>query len=343
VCARLRAAGLPLEPLLQKAGLSIEQIDDPDRSLTVRSQIKLLKIAAEALDDDLLGFHLARDFELREVGLLYYVLVSSSSFTDALANAQRYTGIVNEGVTLSFRTDRAAVIELNYVGVERESDRQQIEFWIGAIVRLCRQMTGTRIAPLDIKVRHVRDGMPEELRAFLGCDVTFGATTDEIVLPKHVNSLPIVATDQYLNNILVKYAEDALQRRAATQVSLRSRVEKAIALLLPHGRAKAATVARELGMSHRALARSLAAEETSFSRIMDQYRDELARAYLTHDNLPISQVAWLLGYQEVSAFTHAFRRWCGMTPGQWRARQDSYRPSPAAEMRRAGLGGARGR
>ena len=117
-CARLRSAGLQPEPLLRKAGLRVEQIDRDDGSLEVRSQIRFLQIAAEALEDNLLGFHLARDFNLRDIGLLYYVLNSSSSFADALANAKRYTGIVNDGTIsatgwISRRSSRSTMSALN--------------------------------------------------------------------------------------------------------------------------------------------------------------------------------------------------------------------------------------
>ncbi|MFT4115543.1 AraC family transcriptional regulator ligand-binding domain-containing protein [Bradyrhizobium sp.] len=315
-CAKLRNAGLPLEPLLRKAGLSIEQIDR--ESIEVRRQIKLVQVAAEALDDNLLGFHLARDFDLREVGLLYYVLASSNSFSDALVSAQRYTTIVNDGVRLGYRTGLSMTITLDYVGVERTSDRHQIEFWLVAMIRMCRQMTETRIAPLELKLQHFRDGTPPEFRALFGCDVAFGASKDEIVLPNQTKSLPIVGSDRHLHQLLVKYAEELLARRTAPRTNLRSRVEAVIAPLLPHGRANVSTVAQQLGMSARTLARELAADGESFSQIMDDYRGELAKAYLAHSNLSVSQVAWLLGYQEVSTLTHAFRRWFGMTPRQWR-------------------------
>ena len=72
-------------------------------------------------------------------------------------------------------------------------------------------------------------------------------------------------------------------------------------------------------MSHRTLARLLSAERLTFSTVLDQYRADLAKAYLTHRDLPISQIAWLLGYHEVSAFTHAVKRWTGVTPRQLRA------------------------
>ncbi|WP_065751919.1 helix-turn-helix transcriptional regulator [Bradyrhizobium paxllaeri] len=76
-------------------------------------------------------------------------------------------------------------------------------------------------------------------------------------------------------------------------------------------------------MSRRTLARALAAEGLTFSALLDQYRMDLAKAYLTHGELTISQIAWLLGYREVSTFTHAFKRWTGTTPRQLRSRKPS--------------------
>jgi AraC-like DNA-binding protein len=317
-CARLRAAGLPQAPLLEKAGLTADEVEDPSRRIEVSAQAKFLKVAADALQDDLLGFHLSQDFDLRETGLLYYILSSSDSFTDAMSNGERYTRIVNEGIEIKFEATRAA-ITIDCAGVERLSDRHQFEFWLFSIVRMCRQVTGTRLAPRQFSLRHCREATPPECRAFLGCEVTYGANVDEVVLPAQVNKLPIVGADRYLNEILVQYAEEALVSRTPERTGLRSKVEHAIGPLLPHGKAKASTVAKELGVSHRTLARSLAGDGLTFSAILDQNKADLAKSYLTHGDLSISQIAWLLGYREVSTFTHAFKRWHGITPTELRA------------------------
>jgi hypothetical protein len=79
----LGEAGIELAPLLARAGLTRQQVDDDHARISVRSQIRLLELAADAIQDELLGFHLARDFELRETGLLYYVLASSEKLGDS--------------------------------------------------------------------------------------------------------------------------------------------------------------------------------------------------------------------------------------------------------------------
>ncbi|MBT1513531.1 helix-turn-helix transcriptional regulator [Bradyrhizobium sp. SRL28] len=318
-CAKLLAAGIPLAPLLSRAGLKAEQIDDPVARIEVKAQVQLLDIAAEQLKDDLFGFRMATDFELRKIGLPYYIFSTSNTLADALSDAERYTRLANDGIQLRISLDRAIAIALDCVGVELGSSPHQMEFWLFAVVRICRQLTETRLAPLQLKVRHRRGAPPPEFRTFLGCDVEFASDANEIIFPKSVSSLPISGADCYLHELLVRYAEDTLADQAPAKASVRSRAEKAIAPLLPHGKASVATIARELGMSRRTLARALAAEGLTFSALLDQYRVNLAKAYLTHGDLAISQIAWLLGYREVSAFTHAFKRWTGITPRQSRA------------------------
>ena len=91
--------------------------------------------------------------------------------------------------------------------------------------------------------------------------------------------------------------------------------------LLPHGKAKLDEIARKLGVSQRTLARRLAAERLTFSAVLESLKMDLAERYLADEGLSISQVAWLLGYREVSSFTHAFKRWTGKTPRKVRSRR----------------------
>ena len=319
VCARVRKAKIPLSPLLAKAGLTIEQIDDDSCRLKASSQVKFLGLAAEALRDDFLGLHVSRDFDLRRTGLFYYVLASSENMSDALKKAERYSRIVNEGILLRCRTTKEVVITLDYIGIERRLDKHQIEFWLVSLVRLCRQLANRRFVPSRVKLVHYRNKTPAELRSLLGCEIEFGANADEITFPASFKLVRLGSADNHLNQLLINYCEEALAHRRAGNNTLRSRVEKAIATLLPHGKARAPAVAHSLGMSTRTLTRRLASEGLTFSCILEEQKIDLAGHYLRESGLPVSQIGWLLGYQETSAFTHAFKRWTGVTPTQSRS------------------------
>ena len=150
--AQTAAAGIDVGPLLKKAGLTPQQIDDPTVRLNVRDQITFLNLAADALQDDLLGFHLAQPPDLREIGLLYYVSASSDTLAQALRRAARYSTIVNEGVCLKYVNDKDATIAFRYVGVSRHLDRHQMEFFATTVVRVCRKLTGQHVFPTRMRL-----------------------------------------------------------------------------------------------------------------------------------------------------------------------------------------------
>src|SRR6478609_3988629 len=154
--ARLQSAGIPVMPLLKRVGLTPEVIADPEERLSVRSQVALLDEAAIALNDDCLGFALARDFDPRELGLLYYVMASSQTLGDALKRVARYSQTTNEALVVGYREGNRLIISLGYSGVPRHSDRHQIEFCMFAVLRICRVLTERNLVPQDFSIAHHR-------------------------------------------------------------------------------------------------------------------------------------------------------------------------------------------
>jgi len=142
---------------------------------------------------------------------------------------------------------------------------------------------------------------------------------ERFVLNANARELSLIQADPYLNNLLLKYCGGAKTDRRGNVSQLRTRVENAISSLLPHGRVVVDDVARSLGMSKRTLARRLSDEGLNFTEVLQQLRRNLAVRYLDDPKLHISKIAWLLGFAEVSAFTHAFKRWTGKTPSRMRA------------------------
>jgi AraC-like DNA-binding protein len=317
---RLREAGIVLKPLLRSAGLSAIQINNKDVRIGVASQIRFLELAAKALNDAVLGFRLARDADLRRVGLLYYVAASSETLGDALERVERYSSIANAGVVLKCLEARNFTIALRYAGVARHSNRQQMECLVTTVIRFCRASTDLRLNPIAVRFVHRRLPKSSELEKFFGCPIDFGADTDRIIFDKKAKQLRLVAADPHLNEMLLHYCEQALAYRRSREGPLQITIENAITPLLPHGKAQFGAVAQTLGVSSRTLARRLAAEGLSFGEIVSQLRSDLATHYLSDPNLPISEIAWLVGYQGVSAFSHGYKRWTGMNPKKMRGK-----------------------
>ncbi len=318
--ARARKAKIELLPLLREAGLTQQHMEDREVRITVRAQIGLLQAIANALQDPLLGFHIAQSADLRELGLLYYVAASSETLHEVLQRVARYSSTANEGLALKYHVGSDVRVELQYLGVARHSDRQQIECFMTLLLRLCRQLTGLHVVPKRVRLVHHGSGERAELVEYFGSPVDFSASVDELILERSTREMGVLSTDPYLNRLLLASCEEALARRPASRGSFRSLVENAIVPLLPHGQAHARVVAARVGLSQRTATRRLASEGLTFSQVLRDLRGDLARQYLADRDLSISRIAWLLGYQEVSAFTHAFKRWTGETPRQARAR-----------------------
>lgn len=317
--AHLERLGINPAPLLSQSGLSEADLASHKR-ISSMSQIEFLGRASRAAKDNWIGLTLAQDFDLREIGMLYYAAASSPCLGDALRRVERYVRVANEA--LAIQIDKASVcrLGLTYAGVPRHLDRHQIECLAFVLLRLCRQVVGQKLVPLRASFVHHRSGDVRAIRRQFGCDIEFGACADEIHFDAAILELPLVGDDPFLNELMVKMCENAISVRTSNISPFRTLVENTIAPLLPHAEARAKTVARRLGLSERTLARRLAEEDISFGEILDELRRDLAMRYLEEENLQASQIAWLLGFHQASSFSHACRRWTGKSPSEFRGR-----------------------
>jgi hypothetical protein len=176
---RAMEAGVDIEPLLKRSGLTMQQAKNPAARMAVSNQIKFLNLVADALQDDFLGIRLAQNFDLRELGLLYYVQASSATLSEALQRVARYSSIMNEGVRIICRERKDISMTFEYRGVSRVSDRHQLEFFVTTLLRLCRQLAGRQLSPSRVKLVHRRTELPATFKVLFGCDVVFGSDADE--------------------------------------------------------------------------------------------------------------------------------------------------------------------
>lgn len=310
---RAAQAGIDFVPLLRDVGLTPDLIKDPEICIAVEAEIEFLAVIAEALQDKWLGFHLARDSDLREFGPFYYLMASSERLQDAFDGAARYSQVVNASLNIS-REPKSLTLDFAFVGTERQHDVHQVEFWLTYMLRLSRVLSGRELAPMSVSFLHLREGDITEMQKFFGSALTFGAVKNSIALDPAEAETVNVTADPFLHRFLVDYYEDVAARSLSRRPSLRTRVENAISSRLPNGTAIIGNIASDLGMSSRTLSRRLADEGATFSAILDELRSSLANRYLQDHDLSISQIAWLLGYTEVSSFAHAFQRWTGRSP-----------------------------
>lgn len=312
--------GVDVDALLQQAGISRDAIADRAATVGSSNQIRFVQLVADALGDDLFGLHLAEALDFREIGLIYYAGASADTLGTALRRTERYIGIQNDGIRFTVSRGKTVRVRFHYVGLARHSDVHQIEASIALVIRILRHLTGRDLTPTRVRLMHARASRKADLERLLGATVETGAADDEIEFPAESWDLPIVSADPFLHRLCVQAGEQALARQNKNLSPLKVQIENAIAAALPHSQASHDRIAAALGMSPRTLARRLSETGLSFAGILDEMRSALAERYLADPALSISQIAWLLGYTEVGAFTRAFQRRRGMTPSAARAR-----------------------
>src|SRR5262249_18456760 len=153
------------------------------------------------------------------------------------------------------RRPNELAVELNLVGVPRFRAAQNAEFGVTVIVRGLREITGRNVRPTKITFAHLRSSDFPEFERFCGCPIEFGDSSDQLIFSNESLTTPLITEDVHLLAALRPICEEAAKQRETAPDSLRAQVETEAQKLLPHGRARRHTVAKNLALSTRTLAR----------------------------------------------------------------------------------------
>ncbi|MBB3903171.1 AraC-like DNA-binding protein [Methylobacterium brachythecii] len=332
---RLAQAGLDPEPLLRQSGLSDFAAENPDAVSGADAQAVFVNAAADALQDASFGLHLAQDYDLRELGLLFYLMISSETVGEALRCFERFGSADDPSLYGSYRiSDIAVTVAVGHAEPDRQLDRQLSEFWLLTIYRLVASCVPETTTPISISLRQPQqDGTTAAQRGF-PIPIDYDASENRIDFEIQLSDAKLTTSDPYLHIYLLQHFETLVEATRWEPAILWSRVKKAMAPRLSHGTVTMANIAKDLGMSTRTLSRRLSYEGKTFSAILDELRAELAIHYIKIKGIPISEIAWHLGYREASAVVVAFRRWTGMSPSQLRRTHVLRSESPEALLHR---------
>jgi AraC-like DNA-binding protein len=285
---------------------------------------KLLGRTTALLDEPQLGLRLAIMGDPRRHGLLDYLAATSPTLGAAWSQICRYLGLWNEGLAIRQTlgpTDVALELRPTATapGDEAEGMRQLLGLATTTLILAGHRYAGQPVPPRCVEFACDRPAHPEQWATALGAPVNFAVPLTRIVYPSLTTEIISAASDTRLAPILGRHADDLLAR-LGERSSLSGKVRDAIVAELRRGEVQLAAIAMAMGVSERTLQRRLRDEGTSFEALLDETRFELASSYLRDPAIGISEIAWLVGYTEISAFYRAFGRWTGTTPGTYRAR-----------------------
>jgi len=319
VAERLDARGRASSMILREVGLDPKQIRQEDARIPYAKHAALIEAAARHLDDPCFGLHFGSSMDFLDVGAIAYVAVNSPNLGRAIENFLTYSRLASEGARARLdRVDHLACFTWEVLEPLALRSRHNNETTLCAAMHFFRFLVGRRIRPEWVEFRHNRKDDVQAFEQFFASRVTFGAGRNAIFLDRVLLDLPCRNPDPRLLTILKAHCDDRLAK-LGQDTDLKQQVEHLISSHLAGGPLTAKSVAQELAMSERTLARRLAAQGTSFGRLADDVRRSLAERYLCEPDARANQISYMLGYREPAAFTTAFRRWTGKSPTEFRA------------------------
>ncbi len=312
-------AKMDLDPdaILVAAGLSREQVFEPDARIPAPLADAVWLEASRQAQDPLLALKAARALEFGAYKVLDFIVANAPTVEEGLSRIARYFPLVDprgrfetEGdgdrVTLSFGSGAADV----------PAPAQQYTF--AALPLRSRASTGTNWRLESVDFTFPADAQPQVYAEVFGCPVNFAMPRPQLVIPHGSWMQPVEGANEALFCVLEDHARHLLGEVPVEEPGLLEKLQAELRTRLRGGDASVAVVAKTLGMSERTLQRRLDEFQVSYSDVLNEVREELGREYLREPDVSIAEIAFLLGFSDQSAFGRAFKRWTGSTPRAWR-------------------------
>lgn len=314
------ARGVTAQALEQAAGLAAGTLQPLPEALPADTYVKLLDIAAGLAGDQHFGLHVGERVKLGTYTVYGLILLSCRDFGQAFEQTMRYEQLAHD-LGRSTLEIHGALASYTWHSNYAAHNRHLADSVFAGIRVFGNWLAGTTLPPAELSLMHDGGdpgGHAEYMRVF-GALPRFNATSNVAQFEAALLSWPVPNADVSLYPVLQQHAEQLLKQRAApAHAGIVGQVYEAIVRRVSQGQVRVASVAEDLGLAPRTLQRKLADAGSSFQQVLDEARFALARDYLRQPGLSLVDIAFLLGYQEQSAFTHAFREWSGTNPGAWR-------------------------
>ena len=315
-----RGVGLPA--LAVAAGMPEDALSPMPESLAATDYVRLLDAGAELARHPHFGLHVGERVKLGTYSVYGLILLSCRDLGQAFAQTLRYESLAHDlGRSELAVQDGTAVYQWH--SHFPHASRHLAESVFAGVRVFGNWLAGTPLPAAPVSFTHAAPADVSEHHRLFGPDVEFAAIANCARFDSALLSLPVPNADVGLYPVLQQHAEHLLQAKLRTQgdVGIVAQVRASIASRLAQDRASLPLIAQDVNLSTRTLQRKLSNADTSFQQVLDQTRQALAQDYLLRPDLSLADIAFLLGYQDQSAFNHAFREWTGESPGSYRERR----------------------
>lgn len=304
------------KPLYIKAGIKPELLLNPNARISINKVDALWEHAAKVIEDPCFAIDMAEFWHPSNMGALGYAWMASSSLRRGFKRAVRYIHVVTEDLNLDI-ADTPAGLKVN---VDLEDSvftlPQHHDLILTIILHMCRFNFGEELVPTEVRLAHPEPACSNKLKDYFQAEVKFDSEQSSITIAR-------ADVDKVLasGNKQIALMHDEMLMRYLVEIKKGDIVQQVQSIILenlPDGQVTDRLVASELNLSERSMQRRLKEHKTTFRFLLDGVREMVAKQYIENPMNRMSDIAFLLGFSEQSAFSRAFKKWTGKSPVEYR-------------------------
>lgn len=316
-----KSVGLDPYQQLRDAGIHRSALLDPDIRVPAARVGRLLDVTAAKAGIDDIGLRMAELRQFSTLGPLAFVVQEQPTLRRALESMVRHMGLQNEAMMMRVEDEEGLVtIRLELLSDETGTLRQATDLAVGVIFRMLERFLGSAWRPRSICFSHPPTASLAACQRVFGMPATYNQDFDGIVCVARDLEAPLPSYDPVMAQQVHDYLGTLLAQARST---MPDKVRKLVYALLPSGMCSVDRVAQHLGVDRRTVHRRLADADTSYTAILGEARSALALRYIANRERALSDVAILLGFSSLSAFSRWFCAEFGCSVSKWRAREDA--------------------
>jgi AraC-like DNA-binding protein len=327
LCAYAAERGLDPRELAARVGL--DPLPASNDARVPREKIDaLFDLVSARLGDPALGLHFALAMPPGNTGVFEVVAQTAPTRRVALQHLCRYWHLLNDGVDVAIESTRSETCLTLRTRAPKPLARAWIDLTVVALgVTAAKTIDRPRPVPF-VGLPYPEDEAGRSIGQLLSTNVRFDAPCLQMGIDRDSLDEPLLNRNEMLQRLAVTHADALMAGVRGAQDDpgkLVARVEEVVRARLVSFDASVEGVAKALGTSPRTLQRRLQTQGTGLRAVVEQARKRIAIAELEKAEMPITDIAFLLGFSETSAFDRAFRRWTGASPSAFRAERTSTR------------------
>ncbi|HEY2163554.1 MAG TPA: AraC family transcriptional regulator, partial [Gemmatimonadaceae bacterium] len=307
VLGRLTSLGVDVDRVLHHAGIGRSRFQGTRAKLTVHEFFAFWRSLEAVGGSRDLGLRIGTRAEPHQLDVASLAAIHSDNLGDALAKFARYKRVVC-GEQVSVETSNGETrIRFHWVHVDDALPMMLVDTTFASLVTLAAHGIGAPVTPIRVEFARRRADEAMLHRTF-GCPIEFDAPIDQLVLEDALLARPFVTRNADVVAMLVPSLESALAE-LATSRSIADDVRAALNRRMAGERPSVEKLAHEMRMSPRTLQRRLGEVGTTYQTILDDVRRDASRRLLASTDLDASEIAFLLGFEELNSFCRALHGW----------------------------------